>query len=98
MKEIKMIKQITTLFIFSLLLVGCTDNQAARNWGGTMKMDLPDNEKLINVTWKNEEIWYLTKPMTKDDVAESYKFHEYSSWGVLEGTVVLTERKVEEVK
>ena len=40
-------------------------------------------------------LWYLTKPMTEDDVAETYKFQESSDLGIMEGTVTVVETKEE---
>ena len=60
-----------------LALASCTDNQRAKNYGGTYTIDLPKGEKLVNVTWKGEsDIWYLTRPMTATDSAVTYTFRQ----------------------
>lgn len=64
-----------------LALVSCTENQKTKNWGGSARLELPVNQKLINVTWKEDNLWYLTRPMNENDVAETYNFNEKSSWG-----------------
>lgn len=66
-------------------LGGCTDNARAKNWGGTEEVTLKPNEVVLNVTWKNDEMWICTKDTTTGVVY----FREKSSWGVMEGTVVL---------
>ncbi|QDP42920.1 putative membrane lipoprotein [Bacillus phage vB_BmeM-Goe8] len=71
--------------------VGC--QQVAKRFGGSITVDLPKDEKLVNVTWKNDSLWYLTRPMTKSDKEETYKFKEDSNFGVLEGTVIVKEHK-----
>jgi hypothetical protein len=76
-----------------LLLFSCTENQRAKSWGGNANLDLPKGEKLVTVTWKESEIWYLTRPMRVDEVAETYKFHESSNFGIMEGTVTIVEHK-----
>jgi hypothetical protein len=48
---------------------------------------------LVNVTWKETQIWYLTRNMDSNDVAETYEFHEESSYGVIEGTYKIIETK-----
>jgi hypothetical protein len=78
-----------------MFMVGCTDNIRARNFGGTANLDLPPNQKLVNVTWKEDDIWYLTRPMRDDELAETYSFQESSSFGMLEGTVKIHEIKEE---
>lgn len=72
-------------------IVSCTENERAKAWGGTMSITLDPGQKLVNVTWKETEMWLLTRPMRPDEQAETYKFAEKSSWGVMEGTVIITE-------
>lgn len=74
-------------------LSSCTANQRARNFGGTMTHELPKGQELVTVTWKDEQLWILTKPMPTDYQPTSYTFQEKSSFGVMEGTVVLKEIK-----
>ena len=82
------------LYVLPLLvLFGCTENQRAKSWGGDATLDLPKGEKLVNVTWKESQLWYLTRPMKSEEIAETYVFHESSNYGVMEGTVTITEHK-----
>jgi hypothetical protein len=75
------------------LFTGCTQQERAKNYGGTAVEVLPAQRKLINVTWKDDHLWYLTRPMVSNDVAETYEFKESSSYGLLNGTVVIKETK-----
>jgi hypothetical protein len=79
------------LAIATMTLSGC--QWAAKNLGGDYTVELKEGQKLVNVTWKESELWYFTKPMTEDDVAETYTFQEDSTMGVLEGTVTIVESK-----
>ena len=79
------------LILFLANVPGC--NFAARTFGGTITVNLPDNQKLVNATWKNNSLWYLTKPMKGEDVAETYTFKEDANFGVMEGTVTFVEHK-----
>jgi len=82
------------LMIVTLMIgAGCTQNQRAKAFGGRAIETLPPNRKLINVTWKDDNLWFLTRPMTSEDVAETYEFTESSSFGILCGTVVIKEGK-----
>lgn len=67
-------------------MFSCTENERARGWGGNATLNLPTSQKLINVTWKENDLWYLTRTMNETNVAETYKFNEESAWGVYEGT------------
>jgi uncharacterized lipoprotein YehR (DUF1307 family) len=74
-------------------MASCTQNERAKQFGGTATIDLPQGQKLVNITWKEDQIWYLTRPMGASDSAETYTFQEESSYGVMEGTVILKESK-----
>jgi hypothetical protein len=84
----------TLLILFTAVtLVGCTDNERVRYWGGKATTNLPSGQKLVTVTWKEKDLWILTKTMTTNDVAETYTFKESSNLGLIEGTVVIVEKK-----
>lgn len=89
----KKIKTIFTVLILALSVTSCTENNRVKNWGGEGTINLPKGRKLVTVTWKETQIWYLTRPMKEDDVAETYQFQEESSWGVMEGTYNIVESK-----
>jgi hypothetical protein len=81
------------LGLVALTLTACTENSRVKAWGGEGTIDLPKGRKLVNVTWKETEIWYLTRPMDSSDVAETYRFQEESSWGMIEGVYNIVESK-----
>ena len=88
----KRIIAIILVIVMVIALSGC--QYATRHLGGSMTVNLEPNTKLVNVTWKEDSIWFLTKPMTEDDVAETYYFKEDSEFGVFEGTVTIVESKM----
>ena len=72
------------------------DNAMTRHFGGDMTINLPNNTKLVNASWvgtKDSSMWYLTRPMRDDESAETYKYQEDSTFGVMTGTVTLVEHK-----
>jgi hypothetical protein len=78
--------KILTLFLIALcILPSCTDNQMARKFGGKEEIKLNPSEELINVTWKESNMWILTK----DKTTGIYHFREYSNWGVFQGEVII---------
>ncbi len=79
--------------VMVFMLASCTENSRVKNFGGEGTINLPKGRKLINITWKEQEIWYLTRQMDSNDVAETYQFHEESSFGVMEGTYTIIESK-----
>ncbi len=86
-------KTIVLVAVAMMTLVSCTENSRVKNFGGQGTINLPQGRKLVNVTWKETEIWYLTRPMDTSDVPQTYTFHEESSWGVMEGTYNIVETK-----
>lgn len=72
-------------------MVSCTEQESARNWGGTMTKRLEKGQKLVMVTWKGDDLWVLTRPMRPGEVAEKYEFQEESSYGLLQGKVIIQE-------
>ena len=75
----------------TLSLAGC--QVTTRKWGGSTTIELDPNLKLEEITWKDDSLWYLTRPMTKDDVAETHTFKESSNLGIIQGTVTVIEKK-----
>jgi hypothetical protein len=78
-------KKIIILLMGVIGLSSCTDNARARRWGGTEELKLKTNEVVLNVTWKENQMWICTKDTTTNVVY----FREKSSWGVMEGTVII---------
>jgi len=86
-------KKVLVLVGMIISLGSCTENVRVKTWGGEGTINLPKGRKLVNVTWKETQVWYLTRPMKNDDVAETYQFQEESSWGMIEGTYNIIETK-----
>ena len=78
------------LIVFS----SCTENTRVKSWGGTGQLEIPKDKKFVNITWKGEDLWIITRPRKATDTTyETYHFQEESSWGMMEGTYVITESK-----
>lgn len=86
-------KKLVILAAILFSFTACTENSRVKNFGGEGTINLPKGRKLVNVTWKETQIWYLTRPMDSSDVAQTYQFHEESSYGVMEGTYNIIESK-----
>lgn len=76
------------------LLTGC-DQGVARSLGGDMTLELEPGQKLEMITWKEDSLWYLTRPMRDDEEPETHTFQQSSEFGVFEGTVTIIESVVE---
>ena len=80
---------LTIGIIFSF--TGCTRQIMAREFGGSYTIDLPKGEKLIEITWKDDDLFYLTRPMREDESPETYTFQQDSAYGIFEGSVTVVE-------
>lgn len=88
-------KRIIFILTMVFLLTSCTENSRARNYGGTAKLEVPCGERVTNITWKGDELWYSTLPMEEGYVPKTHSFREESSFGVIQGKYLLIESKCE---
>jgi hypothetical protein len=72
-------------------MIGC--QSVTKDFGGSTTIELEPNQKLEEITWKDDSLWYLTRPMTDGDIAETHTFQQSSNFGVFEGTVTIIEKK-----
>ena len=73
---------------------GSSFNPIAREFGGTVTVNLEPNRKLVNISWKTDNsLWVLTRKMRDGEEAEEYEYREDSSFGIIEGTVKIIEHK-----
>jgi len=78
-------KKLMMILGVMVVMSSCTENVRARHFGGTETLALKPNEKVLNVTWKDNEMWVCTQ----DTITRVVYFREKSSWGVVEGTVII---------
>lgn len=81
------------LFTVILSLSSCTEQARTKSFGGSYTITLKPGQKLIEATWKGDDLWYLTREMRENETTETYSFQENSSFGVFEGTVKFKEVK-----
>lgn len=87
-----MSKKIVAILMIAIMLTGC--HEVARNYGGSMTLELPKGQKLEEITWKDDSaLWYLTRPMRDDEKPETHTFKADTEWGVFEGTVTIIESR-----
>ena len=87
-------KMILVVMLGLMICFGVTGCKSmARNFGGSTTVELEPNQKLEEITWKGDSLWYLTRPMTDTDIVETHTFQQSSDFGIFEGTVTIVERK-----
>lgn len=85
-------KKLIVILLMFLCLTSC-DQSITRTMGGITKIELEPGEKLVEATWKGDDIWYLVEPMDSDYVPKTKTFKESSRIGVLEGKVIFYEKR-----
>jgi len=86
-------RRILFILMTILFFISCTENQIARKFGGTAEIKLPKGEKLLMVTWKETNLFYLTEPMDSNYIPKTKIFREDSNYGLIESKVVFIESR-----
>ena len=86
-------KKIILILAVLFAMTACTEQQRSREFGGDVTIKLKPGEKLVEATWKDDNLWYLTEPMESDYTPKTKTFTESSSFGIFEGTVTFVERR-----
>ena len=83
------------VIVIGMLLIGLSgcSNWRAKQAGGSMTINLPKNTKLITATWKDADLWYLTREMRVGETPEQFTLKEESNLGLVSGTVIFAESK-----
>ena len=84
-------KKLILLFGMFICLCSCTPQSFTREFGGTLTINLPAGQELMEATWKEDNLFYLTRPMSDDYVPMTKIFQESSSWGIMQSTVIFVE-------
>lgn len=85
-------KKLALVFAMLAAGAGCTEQMRARSYGGSASIALAPGVKLVTATWKESDLWLLTRKAKQGEQPETYTFKESSSMGLLEGTVIIQER------
>ena len=84
--------KLLSLITIACFATSCTENQMAKQFGGTMKVDLPPNTEFVNATWKNDELWYIHRPRKEGESIDVITMQEDSNFGLVEGKVQFNEQ------
>lgn len=72
---------------------GASINPVTRHYGGTQRIGLPPGTKLVNATWNQSSLWYVTRPMRPGEEPEEPVMQEDSTFGALQGKVIFVESR-----
>ena len=86
-------KIIILLLTVSICLCSCNEQIRTRAYGGDMTINLPAGQELMSATWENNNLFYLTRPMTPDYVPVTKAFQESFSSGGIRSTVYFKESR-----
>jgi hypothetical protein len=84
------------MLLLTVMFIGWTFSAQwrAKNWGGTFDVKVEAGHKFINATWKDADLWILSRPAKEGETFETepYIFKESSALGIQEGTVKIYEQ------
>jgi len=60
-------KVLGVMFVTMFMLTSCTENERAKQFGGTMTVNIAEGDKLVEATWKDTQLRYLTRPRREED-------------------------------
>jgi len=86
-------KRLLIILMVVMSIVGCTDNKMARQYGGTETIELPTGQRVMGVTWKETDVWVLTRVDTSIRPTRVV-FQEKSSMGVFEGEIIINQNNI----
>ena len=74
------------------MLTAC-ENFVTRKLGGSQTIELEKGQRLVEITFKESDLWILTEPMDSDYVPKTKTFYEDSNLGVMEGKITIIESR-----
>ena len=86
-------KIILLIITISICLCSCTKQIRTHAYGGDMTINLPAGQELMSATWEDNNLFYLTRPMSPDYVPVTKTLKENSSFGIIESTVYFKESR-----
>lgn len=86
-------KKVLLAAIAASMVASCTQQMVTRYGGGTSEIELKKGQKLVEIAWKDEDLWLLTEPMDSDYIPKVKTFYEKSSFGVFEGVITIKESR-----
>ena len=86
-------KIILLIITISICLCSCTKQIRTHTYGGDMTINLPAGQELMSVTWEDNDLFYLTRPMSPDYVPVTKTLKENSSFGIIQSTVYFKESR-----
>ena len=85
-------KKVLLLAAMLVMMTGC-DQFVSRNFGGASTIELEKGQRLVEITWKESDLWILTEPMDSDYIPQTKTFYESSCAGMLQGRITIIENK-----
>lgn len=82
--------------VLALVSLPACQNSVVRKVGGSMTVNIPCGQKLVTASWKQDDLWYLTRPMPLSEDPSLLTYQEKSLWGALEGQVIFAESRCKE--
>jgi len=67
-------------------------NFNTRYFGGVMTETLPAGQTFVNATWKEGNLWIVTRERKEGETPQTYQVYESSLYGMFNGKVIVKEQ------
>ena len=84
--------KLLSLLALLCIVTSCTENRMAKQFGGTMTVNLPINTEFVSATWKEDQLWYIYRPRKAGETPDVTIMQEDSNFGLMEGQVQFIEQ------
>lgn len=84
--------EVAAVMLALVMLTSC-ENLITRSFGGSQTIELEKGQRLVEITFKDNNLWILTEPMDSDYVPKTKTFYEESNLGVMQGKITIVEQR-----
>ena len=82
-------KQFLVIILFALLSLSC--ERLNDYFHSRETINLPPGKKLVHVSWKSGDLYYLIREMRPEEVPETYTFSKEGNFENLDNTYLIIE-------
>jgi len=80
-----MIKTFLLFLCIACITTSCSEDQRSTKFGGTKTIKLEPQEKFINISWKQNNLWVIVQDTITGDIYA----REKSATGLMEGKIII---------
>ena len=79
--------------VICICCISCTEQERARQFGGTATIDVEPGYRVMMATWKGDDLFYMVEEMPSDYEPHDKMLIESSSYGLIESKTIFKESR-----